>query len=87
MTSPRAVQRTSNGLQETQDRRDCGKPQITVSEIRCNQIIRAPASADIESGRGGADQIAVAIERVQKSRFVGANIRLNTLQCISLDIE
>jgi hypothetical protein len=77
----------SNEYQETKDQRGCSKSQVIASEIRCNQIIRASASANIESGRGGAYQIAVAIERVQESRFVGANIRLNTLQCSGLDIE
>ncbi len=47
-----------------------------------NQIIRSPASANIDFGRGGTYQITIAIERVQESRRIGAGIWLNALQCI-----
>ncbi len=50
-----------------------------------NQVIRSSASANIDFGRGGTYQIAIAIERVQESRCIGAGIRLNALQCIFVD--
>ena len=52
-----------------------------VSKIRGNQIVRSPASADIDLGCGGTDQVTVGIERVQQARFTGAGIRLNPPQC------
>jgi hypothetical protein len=52
------------------------------SKISGNKIVRAPASANIDPGRGGTYQITIAIERVQKARLIGARIWLNSPQCI-----
>ena len=57
------------------------------SKISGNQIVRPSAAANIDPGRGGTYQITVAIERVQKTRLIGAGIRLNSPQCIFLDKE
>jgi hypothetical protein len=56
--------------------------QAIVSKISGNQIIRTSASANINLGRGGTYQITVGIERVQKARFIGAGIWLNSPQCV-----
>ncbi|SRR6266480_7976046 len=47
------------------------------SKISGNQIIRTPASANVDLGSGGAYQISVGIERAQKTRVIGAGIWLN----------
>jgi hypothetical protein len=65
-----------------------GKPSFIragVSKISGNKIIRAPASANIDPGRGGTYQITITIERVQKVQLVGARIRLNSPQCVFAD--
>ena len=54
--------------------------QIFVSKIRGDQIIRPPASANVDLGSGGTYQITVGIERVQKTRLIRASIWLNSLQ-------
>lgn len=59
----------------------------TQSEISRDQIVRASAPADIKPGGGGTYQITVDIECVQKSRYVGVEIRFNALQCTFFDIE
>jgi hypothetical protein len=51
-------------------------------KISGNQIIRTSASADIDPRSGGTYQITVAIERIQKTRLIGARIRLNLSQCV-----
>jgi hypothetical protein len=51
-----------------------------VSKISGNKIIRAPASANIDPGRGGTYQITIAIERVQKAQLIGSRIWLNSPQ-------
>ena len=51
------------------------------SKISCEQVVGAPAAADILPGRSGTYQVAVGIERGQKSRFAGMGVRLNPLQC------
>jgi hypothetical protein len=57
-------------------------PQLpSASKISGNQIIRAPASANIDPGCGGAYQITIAIERVQKAQLIGTRIWLNSPQC------
>jgi hypothetical protein len=53
-----------------------------VSKISGNQIIGTSTSANVDLGLGGAYQITVGIERVQKTRLVEAGIRLNSRQCI-----
>src|ERR1700692_140473 len=58
------------------------QPHAIVSKISFNQIIRTSASANIYLGCGGTYQITVGIECVQKARFVGTGIRLNSPQCI-----
>ena len=50
-----------------------------------NQIVRTPASADVDLRCGGADQITVAIERIQEARLIGVGIRLNSSQCVFAD--
>jgi hypothetical protein len=52
------------------------------SEISGNEVIRAPASANIDPGRGGTYQITVEIKRVQTARLIAARIWLNSLQCV-----
>ena len=52
------------------------------SKISGNQIIRTPASANIDFGSGGTYQIAVGIERVQKTKLIWAGTRLNHRQCV-----
>jgi hypothetical protein len=53
-----------------------------VSKIGGNQIIRAPASANIEFGCSGTYQITVGIKHFQKARLIGAGVWLNSPQCI-----
>ena len=53
-----------------------------VSEIAGDQVVRAPASANVEPGSGGTYQITVGVERVEKTRFVGLSIWLDALQCV-----
>jgi hypothetical protein len=60
----------------------CIEPHAMALEIRGNQIIRAPAPANIDSGGRGTDQITIAVERVQEPRRIGVGIRLNSPQCI-----
>jgi hypothetical protein len=57
-------------------------PHAIALEIRGDQIIGAPAPADIDSGGSGTDQIPIAIERVQKPGCIGVGIRLNSSQSI-----
>jgi hypothetical protein len=52
------------------------------SEISGNKVIRAPASANIDPGRGGTYQITVEIKRVQTAQLIAARIWLNSLQCV-----
>jgi hypothetical protein len=56
-----------------------------VSKISGDQVVRTPASADVDPGSGGTYQIAVGIERVQKTRLIGASIRLDSPQCVFVD--
>jgi hypothetical protein len=58
-----------------------------VSKIFGNQIVRASAAADIDPGRGGAYQITVGVERVQKARLIATGIGLNPHQCVFIDEE
>jgi hypothetical protein len=51
-------------------------------KIGGNQIIRAPASANIEFGCSGTNQITVGIKHFQKARLIGAGVWLNSPQCI-----
>ena len=51
-----------------------------VSEIAGDQVVRAPASANVEPGSGGTYQITVGVERIQETRFIGVSIRLNSPQ-------
>ena len=48
------------------------------SEIGGDQIVGAPASANIDPGSGGTDHITIGIEGAQKTGFVEAGIRLNS---------
>src|SRR6201995_4601343 len=45
-----------------------------------DQVVRTPASANINLGGSSAYQVTVGIERVQETGLVGAGIRLNTPQ-------
>jgi hypothetical protein len=60
----------------------CAAQLLGVSKISGNQIIRAPASADIDPGCGGTYQITIAIERVQEAQLIGARIWLNSPQSV-----
>ena len=48
-----------------------------VSKTGGDQVVRTPASTNIDPGSSGTYQIAVGIERVQKARLIRAGIRLN----------
>lgn len=50
-----------------------------VSEIAGDQVVRTPASANVEPGSDGTYQITVGVERVEKTRFVGPSIWLDAL--------
>jgi hypothetical protein len=49
-------------------------------KISGDEIVRTPASADVDPGSSGAYPIAIGIERVQKPRFIGTGIWLNAPQ-------
>jgi hypothetical protein len=51
-----------------------------VSKIRSDQVVRSPASTDVNLRSRRAYHITVAIERVQEAGLVGAGIRLNSPQ-------
>ena len=51
------------------------------SKICGDQVVRAPASTDINPRSRRADHITVAIERVEETGLVGAGIRLDSPQC------
>lgn len=57
-----------------------GRHRVFVSEIIGVQVVRTPASANINLGRRGAYQFAVGIEGVQKAGFIEAGIWLNAPQ-------
>ncbi len=57
------------------------------SEIGCNQIIRPPASANIELCRSSTDQITVRIEHAEAARLIGAGIWFNSLQRGFVNVE
>ncbi len=50
---------------------------IFVSEIMGDQVVRTPASANINLGRSSACPVTVGIERVQEAGLVGARIWLD----------
>jgi hypothetical protein len=56
--------------------------QAIVSKISGDKIIGTSASADIDLGSGGTNQITIRIEGVQKTRLIEASIWLNSLQRI-----
>jgi hypothetical protein len=64
------------------EKSDFGHSGRSGSKISGNQIIRTPASANIDFGSGGTYQIAVEIERVQKTRLIWAGTWLNPRQCV-----
>jgi hypothetical protein len=72
----RLLRRSSNSLAD-QDR---GSATDIRSKISGDQIVRTPASADVDPGSGGAYPITVAIERVQKARFIRTGIWLDPPQ-------
>jgi hypothetical protein len=53
-----------------------------VSKIGGDQVVRTPASANINLRSRGAYQVTVGIERVQKTRLIAAGIWLNAPQCV-----
>jgi hypothetical protein len=55
---------------------------VLVSKIGGDQVVGTPASANVDPGGGGTYQITVGIERVQKTRLIGASMRLNSPQCV-----
>jgi hypothetical protein len=54
-------------------------------EIIRHQFVKGFASAPVNLRRGGVDQVAVAIERAEKSFFIKSNTWLNPLQRIPID--
>lgn len=56
------------------------RPSVTV-KVSGNQIIGTSGSANIDLRCGGTYQITIGIERIQKSRFIGADIWLYFSQC------
>ena len=72
----RLLRRSSNSLAD-QDR---GSATGIPLKISGDQIVRTPASADVDPGSGGAYPITVGIERVQKTRLIRTGIWLNALQ-------
>ena len=56
-----------------------------VSEICRNQIVRSPAAADVRLGGSGAYQVTVGVKRAQKTRLIGVNIGLDSLQRVFAD--
>jgi len=60
---------------------------VFVSKICSDQIVRSPASTDVNLRSRRAYHIAVAIERVQETGLVGAGIWLNSPQCALVDEE
>ena len=53
-----------------------------VSKISSDKIVGTPASANADPGSGGTYQVTVGIERVEKTRLIGASNWLNAPQCI-----
>jgi hypothetical protein len=60
---------------------------VRTSKIGGNQVIRTPASADIDLGCGSTYQVTIGIERVQKTPFVAQRIWLNSRQCIFIYVK
>lgn len=60
---------------------------VFVSEIMGDQVIRTPASANINLGGRSAYQVTVGIERVQETGLVGAGIWLDVPQRGLVDEE
>src|SRR5277367_4467632 len=58
-----------------------------LSKIGSNEIIGTSTAANIDPRCGSTYQITVGIERVQQARLIGAGIRLNSPQRISVDEE
>ena len=54
-------------------------------EIIRHQFVKGFASAPVNLRRGGVDQVAVAIERAEKTFFIKSNTWLNPLQRIPID--
>ena len=48
---------------------------------------KSPTSTDVNLCSRGAYQIAVAVERIQETRLVGAGIRLDSPQCALVNEE
>jgi hypothetical protein len=69
--------RSSNGLAD-----QATTTGFFVSKIGGDQVVRTPASANVDPGSGGTYQTTVGIERVQKTRLIGASIWLNSPQCV-----
>ena len=62
-------------------------PNAFASEIGGDQIVGAPASANIDPGSSGTDHITIGIEGAQETRFIGTGIRLNSSQRTFVDKE
>ena len=56
---------------------------ITWSKIGGDQIVRTPASANIDLGSGGTYQITVGIKRVQKARHQDGHL----VECASVRLR
>jgi len=55
------------------------------SKIAGDQIVRAPGTANVHLGCGGAYQVPVEIEHVEKTRLIVTGIGLNSLQRTFID--
>ena len=77
----------ANGRPPGLPRRLADQIKHSFSKICGDQIVRAPPSTDVNLCSRGAYQIAVAIERIQQTRLVGAGVRLNSSQCALVDEE
>jgi hypothetical protein len=53
-------------------------------KISGDQIIGAPAAAEVHLGSGGTYHITIGIERVQEARFIGVSVRLKSPQRVFL---
>ena len=63
------------------------RSKVLVSKICGDQIVRTPASTDVNLRSHGAYHIAVAIKRVQETRRIGAGIWLDSPQRVFLNKE
>ena len=61
-----------------------GKPPLGAFRISGDQIVGAPAAANVHLGGGGTYHITIGIKRAQEARFIEVSIRLKSSQRIFL---